>query len=106
MKRLSDHDAPRNWGPQTTAIPVGGGLGILGAVALLFGVAYEVPEVQMWALLAMPASLIISAAYLLWRRSTSRPPTTLFGAPESLEPSESQHNQPLKHDPPFRLAAP
>lgn len=77
MRRLSDHDLPRNWGPQTTAIPVGGGLGILGAIALLAGVAITVPEVGFWATVAMPASAVIGILYVIVRRHTAKPPIDL-----------------------------
>ncbi len=78
MKRFSDQDSPRSWGPQSTAIPLGGTLAwMFGAAALLFGVAYEVPEVRIWATYALPASLVISLAYIVTKRWTSRPPTSL-----------------------------
>lgn len=78
MRRLSDHDSSRSWGPQSTAIPVGGSIAwIVGAAALLFGVASEVPEVQMWVTLALPASLVISLGYIVVRRWRSQPPTAL-----------------------------
>ena len=77
MRRLSDHDSPRSWGPQSTAIPVGGGLGILLAIALLAGVAVTVTEVGFWATVAMPASALIGIGYVIVRRLTSKPPIDL-----------------------------
>jgi hypothetical protein len=77
MRRLSDHDLPRSFGPQSTAIPVGGGLGILLAVALLTGVAVTVPEVGFWATVAMPASAVIGIGYVVIRRLTNKPPIDL-----------------------------
>ena len=50
---------------------------MVGAVALLFAVAIEVPEVGMWAMYALPASLVISLGYILVRRWKEQPPTTL-----------------------------
>ncbi len=50
---------------------------MIGAGALLFGVACEVPEVRIWATLALPASLVISTLYVVLRRWRSQPPTTL-----------------------------
>jgi hypothetical protein len=73
MHRLSDHDLPRNWGPQSTAIPVGGGLGILLAVALLAGVAIAVPEVGFWATVVMPVSSLFGVVYVVVRRWKSKP---------------------------------
>ena len=69
MRRLSDHDSPRSWGPQSTAIPVGGGLGILLAIALLAGVAVTVPEVGFWATVAMPAVTVFWSILNMVQRS-------------------------------------
>ncbi len=77
MRKLSDQDSPRSWGPQTTAIPVGGGLGILLAIALLAGVAVAVPEVGFWATVAMPVSVVIGIGYMIVRRMTTKPPIKL-----------------------------
>ena len=77
MRRLGDHDAPRSFGPQSSAIPVGGGLGILAAIALLSAVAVTVPEVAFWATVAMPASAVIGIGYVLVRRWTAKPPIDL-----------------------------
>jgi len=96
MKRYSDHDSPRSWGPQSTAIPVGGTLAwMIGAGALLFGVAYEVPEVRVWATLALPASLVISIAYIAVMRWKSKPPTSLH-----LDESPDAGPQPNEAAPP------
>jgi hypothetical protein len=77
MQRLSNHDLPRSFGPQSTAIPVGGGLGMLGAIALLAGVAITVPEVGFWATVAMPASAVIGILYVVVRRCMAKPPIDL-----------------------------
>ncbi len=77
MRRLGDHDAPRSFGPQSSAIPVGGRLGILGAIALLTGVALTVPEVAFWATVVLPASAVLGIAYVLISRRSAKPPTTL-----------------------------
>jgi sugar phosphate permease len=110
MRRLSDHDLPRTWGPQSTAIPVGGTIAwMVGVIALLFGVASEVPEVRAWAIFALPASLVISFGYIVVRRWRSRPPTTLnlngtadAGRVEK-EPA-SPRKGPPKSQPPFHHA--
>jgi hypothetical protein len=97
MQRPVHRDSPRSWGPQSTAIPVGGGLGILAGLGLMFGVAYEVPEVRMWALLAMPASLVISLVYVVVQRASSRPPTTLhLDGPCDAKHVASEPTPPLK----------
>jgi len=100
MKRFSDHDSARSWGPQSTAIPVGGTIAwMVGAGALLFGVAYEVPEVRIWATVALPASLVISVAYVALRRWRSQPPTTLhLDEFHEAEHIASQSAPPLKED--------
>ncbi|WP_041855640.1 hypothetical protein [Candidatus Korobacter versatilis] len=96
MKRLSDHDSPNSWGPQSTAIPVGGTIAwMIGAGALLFGVAYEVPEVRIWATIALPASLVISIAYVVVKRWRSQPPTSLH-LNESQDHTASETGVPVK----------
>ena len=50
---------------------------MLGAIALLAGVAITVPEVGFWAMVAMPASAVIGILYVVVRRRMSKPPIDL-----------------------------
>ena len=106
MKRYSDHDSPRSWGPQSTAIPVGGTIAwMIGAGALLLGVAYEVPEVRFWATIALPASLLISVAYVAVQRWGSKPPTSLhLNESAGVDPVMNKNGSRSNSQPPLQRA--